>query len=108
MRAEWAKTKARADRWEEEVLLTTEEMRRTIEFLHWKAHWWTNQGFRRQVPCVALQSGLQAYSLKQAAVCHALACSFAREWYPLLVANSIPVEWPPEYIPANETIQSTR
>lgn len=99
MQVEWAKTSARADRWKEEVLLTTEEMRRTIQFFDWKARWWTDQGSRRHVTSVALQSGLRAYAFKQEAVYRALAHSFAGKWHKLLVLNGIPVEWPPEYIP---------
>jgi hypothetical protein len=32
LRVEWAKAKARAARWEEEVVLLDEEMRRVIQF----------------------------------------------------------------------------
>lgn len=101
MQVEWAKTKARADRWDEEFLLTIEEMRRTIEFFDWKARWWIDRASLRTGVSVALQSGLHGYAHKQAAVYRGLAHSFARKWYPLLVANSIPVEWPATYIPAS-------
>jgi hypothetical protein len=40
MRVKWAKTKAHADQWGEEVILVPEEMRWTICFLDWKASWW--------------------------------------------------------------------
>jgi len=43
MRVEWAKTKARADRWHEEVLLVSEEMCRVLYFFQWKAEWWASQ-----------------------------------------------------------------
>ena len=36
MRVEWAKTKAWCTRWEEEVVLIEEEMRRVIVFLEWR------------------------------------------------------------------------
>ena len=40
IRAHWARCQARAERYEEEVELTVEEMRRTLEFFKWKSHWW--------------------------------------------------------------------
>ena len=43
MRVEWAKTKARADHWHEEVFLVSEEMRCVLYFLQWKAEWWAGQ-----------------------------------------------------------------
>jgi hypothetical protein len=41
---EWAKSRARANRAEEEVLLVREEMRRMLEFLNSKARWWEEIG----------------------------------------------------------------
>ena len=35
IRAEWAQCRACADRWEEEVILLQEEMRRVVQFLEW-------------------------------------------------------------------------
>jgi hypothetical protein len=43
VRVEWAKLNARLARWEEEVLLLNEEMRRTLAFLTWKATWWRSR-----------------------------------------------------------------
>jgi len=40
MRVEWAKTKARCVRWEEEVELLQEEMCHVIAYYGWKARWW--------------------------------------------------------------------
>ena len=40
IRAHWARCQARAERHEEEVQLTVEEMRRTLEFFKWKSRWW--------------------------------------------------------------------
>ena len=99
MQVEWAKTKARADRWDEEFILTVEEMRRVLAFFKWKAHLWTIRANQRSDVSVALRSGLCAYAYKQAACYNSLAQSFACKWYPLMVNNSIPIEWPPEYIP---------
>jgi hypothetical protein len=100
MRVEWAKTKARADRWREEVLLVTEEMRRTICFLEWKAVWWSELTSSRPDAPLHVRRGIAAYAAKQMSVCRSLAMSFAKQWYPILKKQGIAVEWPPQYIPA--------
>ncbi|KAJ7885134.1 hypothetical protein B0H14DRAFT_3082330 [Mycena olivaceomarginata] len=43
LRVEWAKTRAKAWRWTEEVDLVEEEMRRVVAFLEWKAERWARQ-----------------------------------------------------------------
>ena len=43
LRSEWAKSRAQAARATEEVLLLREEMRRVLDFLGWKADWWTTR-----------------------------------------------------------------
>ncbi|KAJ7153200.1 hypothetical protein C8R43DRAFT_1127039 [Mycena crocata] len=48
LRIEWAKTRARAMRWAEEVALLEEEMRRIRQFLTWRAGWWTERADGRQ------------------------------------------------------------
>lgn len=101
MRVEWAKSKARADRWDEEILLLTEEMRRVIEYLEWQAQWWIIQGSRRRDTHLTIQEGVVAYAAKHAAMCRQMAMSFALRWYPDLHANGITVEWPVSYIPTS-------
>lgn len=59
-------------RWEEEVQLLLEEMRRVNVYLNWEAGWWEERAERRssqaggvQVkPC--LEEGLRAYARRQA------------------------------------------
>ena len=101
MRVEWAKAKARADRWQDEILLVTEEMRHTICFLDWKAKWWLDLTSCRPDASLCTQHGMAAYATKQAAICHSLAMSFAECWFPLLKAHQIPIEWPSQYIPTD-------
>ena len=43
MLAEWAQTRARMCRWEEELLIIQEEMRRVLAFFEWKSLWWLEQ-----------------------------------------------------------------
>lgn len=42
IRVEYLKSRARANRWSEEVELLEEEKRRTLEFFGWKRRWWTS------------------------------------------------------------------
>jgi hypothetical protein len=98
MRVEWAKTHARANRWQEEVILLTEEMRRVVVYLDWKASWWRTQGSRRDDLRADITDGLRAYAYEQADLTHRLAESFAALWYPVLTAEGITIEWPEHYV----------
>lgn len=97
MRVEWAKMRARSHRWTEEVLLLTEEMRRIIVYCDWKSRWWLNQGTRRSNTTPELANGLSAYAMKQSNMYKGFAGACGRRWFPLLLKNSIPVEWPSEF-----------
>ena len=44
MCVEWAKSKAQAECWCEEVFLLNEEICRVIEYFEWKVCWWRIQG----------------------------------------------------------------
>ncbi|KAJ7891640.1 hypothetical protein B0H14DRAFT_2560696 [Mycena olivaceomarginata] len=70
LRIEWAKTRAKAMRYAEEVDLLEEEMRRVLQFLDWRAEWWQSQvGLRvEKQPEEALREGHAAYAMKQAGV----------------------------------------
>ena len=80
LRCEWAKSKARADRWDEEVQLVAEEMRRVLTFLEWKAAWWDRHGEAQLNVSHDIQEGARAYAAKQAHVNRALAASFHMHW----------------------------
>lgn len=94
MRAEWAKMRARRDRWEEEYRLVVEEMRRTVVYLEWKAAWWRGQCWRRNDVDLATQLGLKAYAERQARMLELLAVSCIMKWVPALSAADITVDWP--------------
>ncbi|KAF7965863.1 hypothetical protein HWV62_41204 [Athelia sp. TMB] len=82
LRIEWCKSRARAMRWSEEVLLLREEMRRVITFLLWHADWWGLQGEGRtdvDIP-PEVRQGLQAYAARQAANCESMAAHFDHLW----------------------------
>ena len=79
LRAEWAKSRARAARATEEVQLLREEMRRVLSFLDWKSKWWRSQAALRKVQ-PGLREGLEAYALVQANLQDLLASDFRATW----------------------------
>ncbi|KAJ7780819.1 hypothetical protein DFH07DRAFT_682859, partial [Mycena maculata] len=81
---EWAKTRAKALRWTEEVSLLEEEMRRIQQFLRWRAAWWMAQIGRRQGKVDETQlEGDSAYAQRQADLQSRLCDSFAAKWVDL-------------------------
>ena len=96
MRVEWAKARARKLRWDEELQLLQEEMRRTVVYLRWKADWWRTQENRRETNAkAAVAAGAAAYAQKQGAMLDRLAESTAAMWMPVLRDLDLPVprEW---------------
>jgi hypothetical protein len=77
LRVEWSKAKARAERWEEEVILLDEEMRRVLQYCYWRAKWWRDQpSLRTPDANDILTEGLKAFSEQQAAQ----ELDMARDW----------------------------
>ena len=89
---EWAQSRARAARWDEEVKLLVEEMRRVLHFLRWKERWWRDQGEQRKDARSDVQEGLKAYAGKQASIMAQLARRFADEWQPVLMMRGLKME----------------
>ena len=82
-RLEWSKTYARKARWNEEVKLLKEEMRRVLEFLKWKSKDWLRKGDHRissLTVCPFRLEGLRAYSSRQAHVYDDLHNHFLGIW----------------------------
>lgn len=98
MRVEWVKSKARLSRWEEEVQLVEEEMRRVVEYLKWKAGWWRNQRDWGVQGDSTVRLGISAYAEKQAALLTQLATSCAEAWLPVLHKCGIVPGWGELYI----------
>jgi len=99
MRMEWAQCAARADRWEEEVTLLQEEMRRTVQFLEWKSGDWLEKvDARAGTTTPVVRSGLSAYANKQHAVFHNLAVQFCQRWRSTLVTHSLPHAWATKFL----------
>ncbi|KAJ7847056.1 hypothetical protein B0H13DRAFT_2362609 [Mycena leptocephala] len=81
VRIQWSKAKARKERWEEEVELLREEMKRVLRFLRWRALWWEGRrGARREGVTPALRAGLEAYAARQAALARQVARRFKTAW----------------------------
>ncbi|KAJ6510913.1 hypothetical protein C8R45DRAFT_965557 [Mycena sanguinolenta] len=80
VRIEWAKSRARAKRWAEEVDLLEEEMRRVLAFLRWRSGWWGGMVGRRELPAGPQLEGETAYALRQAGIQAEMADEFEREW----------------------------
>ena len=93
LRVEWAKTRARRDRWKEEIELVVEEMRRVLVFLVWKAGKWDDLGNASTFGSEELNEGLRAYAAKQADYQQELAICFARRWYPILQSMPKQPSW---------------
>jgi hypothetical protein len=103
MRAEWAQCMARAERWEEEVTLLQEEMRRVVQFLQWRSdEWFTKVDVRLDAVASAVHSGLSAYANKQASIFHNLAVRFCQCWRSVLITLSLPHNWATEFLETHE------
>ena len=101
MRVEWAQCMARADRWEEEVTLLQEEMRRIIHFLEWKSRDWSSRvDARAGNTTPTVRSGISAYAKKQASVYLNLTVRFSQRWRSTLVSLSLPHSWTTEFLTA--------
>ncbi|KAF4618086.1 hypothetical protein D9613_012669 [Agrocybe pediades] len=62
LRTEWARSRARANRAREEVMLLKEEMRRILAFLDWKGKWWLQRISPRVDVSKDLAEGLRSYA----------------------------------------------
>ena len=99
LRVEWTTSFARLERWDEEVELLQEEMRRTVMFLEWRSREWSMKvDARKGTSTPDVHSGLNAYAQKQAAVYHKLALSFVTLWRPTLVSYELQHMWTMEYM----------
>ncbi|KAH8103711.1 hypothetical protein DFH11DRAFT_1768670 [Phellopilus nigrolimitatus] len=107
LRFEWAKSLARAERWEEEVKLVKEEMRRTLAFFEYQARWWRTESARRQGLSTDISSGLRAYAEKQAFIYEAQAADFASLWLQVHdeYTQARPTLWPSRYLSLEPTVK---
>lgn len=101
MRVHWAKCQARAERYEEEVALTVEEMGRTLAYFKWKQSQWLSMASERaksdSPPPADVQRGLSAYAHRQAKIFETLTVSFAGRWRKSLLAHGLSPLWLSQY-----------
>ena len=93
LQVEWAKVQARKQRWEEEVLLIQEEMRRVVMFFEWKAQWWRSRAHCRSDADDGIIHGVVAYAEKQAHFCESFAQSCVGVWLLLLKSKGAAPDW---------------
>lgn len=80
LRIEWCRSRARAMRWSEEVLLLLEEMRRVLAYLEWHASWWEEQSTQWPGLGAAETEGMIAYAHRQASIRRSMATVFSTNW----------------------------
>ena len=101
MRVHWAKCQARAERYEEEVALTVEEMGCTLAYFKWKRLEWLSMASERansnSPPPVDVQRGLSAYAHRQASIFETLTISFASRWRKSLLYHGFYPLWLAQY-----------
>jgi hypothetical protein len=108
MRVEWAKARARMSRWQEELLIVQEEMRRVIAYHVWKAAWWREQASLRAYGESAILSGLSGYAHRQAAICSRMAEQCALHWLPHLKRTGATPPWAAGYDTLLSEVQARR
>lgn len=106
----WMKCQARAERYEEEVALTIEEMGRTLSYFQWKQSWWFSLGSERAKsnfpPSVGVQHGLSAYAHCQARIYETLVVSFVNRWRTTLAARGYSLVWLSQYPQSADPLSS--
>ncbi|KAJ2923768.1 hypothetical protein H1R20_g13317, partial [Candolleomyces eurysporus] len=82
IRVEWGKSRARAQRYQEEIKLVQEEMDRTLRFFVWKVADWHSKAVTPRVKPISTEyaEGLKAYAERQAALCQSLHDAFKLQW----------------------------
>ncbi|RXW22164.1 hypothetical protein EST38_g3695 [Candolleomyces aberdarensis] len=82
IRVEWGKSRARAERYQEEIKLVQEEMDRSLRFFVWKAADWRSKGVAPRTKPISAEyaEGLKAYAERQAVLCESLHHSFQDQW----------------------------
>ncbi|KAF8867429.1 hypothetical protein CPB85DRAFT_1449990, partial [Mucidula mucida] len=81
LKIEWCKARARKMRWEEEVALLLEEMRRVIVYRRWNASLLRERGLEQHAGLDAeYQQGLRAFAAEQASTLDGEAQDLENHW----------------------------
>jgi hypothetical protein len=94
-------------RWEEEVELVGEEMRRVLCYMDWRSQYWQSLVSKREVLDSTVREGIAAYASKQAYVALMMARRFSEQWLPLLDSHCIAPDWPVQYTSHESSIPDT-
>lgn len=97
LRVEYCRTHARVERYREERILVTEEMRRVLAYHKWKAAWWRDRRDARASGNDLTDIGVRSYAEKQAYIWERMAYKFAGLWRPVLQDEVINL-WPVEFL----------
>jgi hypothetical protein len=84
VRVEYAKCQARYERWQEEVYLLVEEMRRTMAYTEHQAAWWRSLAAASHSEDSILAKGLRAYALEHVNFETKYALHCGEEWGPVM------------------------
>lgn len=86
LKIEWAKSRARSYRYQEEIQIVREEMRRTLRFFTWKEKQWQGRQTARSEDETGApvsrehREGLVAYGARQAKICRGLRDKCDAKW----------------------------
>ncbi|KAI0043482.1 hypothetical protein FA95DRAFT_1498510, partial [Auriscalpium vulgare] len=108
VRVDWATSRARYKRWDEEVLHLLAEMQRCILDFEFSASTWEDRVAHRTDAPEPIKSGLRAYAYRQAAHFRGLANNFVNTWRPVLRALGQPELWPPLAYPSTAPVPKDR
>jgi len=106
VRVEWCKAQERAKRYEEEVELVVEEMRRTLASFEWNACEWERWATSPLPGSTDIDettaAGITSYAYKQAHIRRKMASLFINFWYNSLKAKSLASSWLAKFPPPPE------
>ena len=99
LRIEWCKAQERAKRYEEELELVIEEMRRTLVSFDLTAHKWEQRAVSPSLSALeaTTATGIAAYAYKQADLHRKLIPAFLGDWYGILEGQPLAASWLKQY-----------
>ena len=79
-RAEWARSRARRNRWVEDEALVKEEMKRVLTFFRWKATSWIERAKNLSTSTDEVDMGAVTYANRQVIILQTMAKTFREKW----------------------------
>ena len=107
MWVEWCKAQECAARYEEEIVLVVEEMRRTLAYFKWLTREWESRAVAPPVdgPGIddMIRKGISAYAYRQARIYRKMKDVFINSWYECLQEKDLGSPWLKRYSPPSQT-----